>query len=884
MNLLRTYLSRVTNLLRKNGLEKELDDEMRAHLELLVEEKIRKGMSALEAGHAARREFGGLEQNKELYREQRGLPFLETLLQDLRYALRTLHKNPSFAAIAILTLALGMGANTAIFSVVYGIALRPLPFPQPERVVQLVESSKGETQEKEVTYQELQFLEEHRAPFAYLASYTPVGFNLALQAEAERVNGLHVSSDYFQVLGIKPILGRDFQADEDQGGGARVALLSEALWKRDTGADPKIIGRIIKLDGEPFTVIGVLPAGFERINTPLTHGETELWVPLALVARTVGSGQNLAVIGRLRNGVTLGQGRAQMEGVSEDFRKTFANELEPESRLDLSSYQSMLSNDLRTILFVLFGAVAFVLLIACANVANLLLGRAAERSKEIAIRLALGASRTRLIRQMITESILLSLCGALGGLLLARYGLLAILAIRPANLPRAADIHLDVWAFVFALTVALLAGIGFGLAPALKCSRSGVSEALKESTGRASGGRSRVRLRGMLAVSEIALSLMLLTGATLLIETFWRVLRTDPGFNPSHILTTQIWLSGSKYDSMPKVENFYEAVLERMQRIPGVQSAAVVEAGLPIERGLNMFVQAVGQEQGSSADYRMITPHYFQVMGIPVRQGRAFLDLDGANSQPVAIVNETFARQHWPQANAVGQYLKIGNGQAAIEVVGVAGDVKSYLDRPAEPSVFVPASQSSYEVMKLIEGWFATAVVVRAAGDPSALGQSVVEQLHAVNPSIASGQVRTMEQIRSEAVAVRQFNMVLLSLFAALAVLLAAIGIYGVMAYNVTQRAHEIGVRLALGAHPRQVLRLVLGEGLAMTAIGVLLGIAGGLALTRLLQSYLYEVKPTDLPAFLSTALFLGLVALAACWIPARRAMRLDPLVALRYE
>ncbi|MGH9676063.1 MAG: ABC transporter permease, partial [Candidatus Acidiferrum sp.] len=586
--------------------------------------------------------------------------------------------------------------------------------------------------------------------------------------------------------------------------------------------------------------------------------------------------------------IPLDKARAQMGIVTDEFRKAFAGELDADTKLDLARYQAMLSSDLRTILFVLFGAVAFVLLVACANIANLLLGRAAKRSKEIAVRTALGASRGRLIRQMLSESILLALFGGPVGLGLARFGLQGLLALSPSDLPRAVDIHLDGWAFGFALLVAVLTGVAFGLAPALRNSKSGVSEVLKEGAGRISAGARRTRIRSLLVIGEIGLSLVLLTGAVLLIETFWHVLRTDPGFEPAHVLSMQIWLAGSKYDSRQQVTNFYDELLQKIQTLPGVRSAAVVAAGLPMERGGNMPVQVPGKENDRSFGYRIITPRYFQTMGTPLHLGRSFEVADSSSASPVAMVSASFARGAWPNGNPLGQHVRVGSpggGQdPPREVIGVVADVKSYLDQPAEPTVYIPVAQAPFGIMKLFEGWFATAIVVRTSPDPLALSRAVAEQLHAVNPAIASGHVRSMEQVRSGAVAMRKFSMVLLSLFAALAVLLAAIGIYGVMAYNVSQRTYEIGVRVALGAHPRQVLRLVLGEGIRLAGVGVLVGIAGAFALTRVLESYLYEVKPTDPLAFLSTAFFLGGIALFACWIPARRATKVDPLVALRCE
>jgi len=885
MRWLSVAFERVAGVFLKNRGDSELDEELQSHIDALTKENIRRGLSAEEARYAARREFGGLEQTKEIYRRQRGIPFLENVFQDLKFALRGLRRSPGFAAIAILTLALGIGANTAIFSVVYGILLRPLPNPEPERIVQITEKYKGETYDKSFSYRELQFLKTQNLPVESLAAYTALGFTFTRGNDAERVSGLHVSSDYFHVLGMKPILGRDFLPEEDRGDGTRVAMLSYGLWKRRTGSDAHIAGQQISLDGAAFTVIGVMPAGFERLNTPLTHGDTDVWVPLALVAHTVGSGQNLETIGRLNQGISLRQAGAEAETSTGEFRKNFPNQLGPEETLSVARYQSMLSSDIRTMLLALFGAVAFVLLIASANVANLLLGRAAARTKEIAVRTALGATRGRLVRQMITESLLLSLLGALLGLLVARFGLAAMLAVSPRDLPRAMDIHLDGWAFGFSFFVALLIGGVFGLAPAIKISRSVVSEALKEGAGRTSGGGRRAWFRKTLVVSEIALSLVLLTGAALLIETFWHVLKTDPGFNPTRVASVQIWLAGTKYTSTPEVAQFYDEALGKIESIPGVQSAAVVGAGIPLERGVNMAARVPGTDSFQSCDFRMIAPHYFQTLGIPVKLGKVFEASDNNLSRPVVIVNESMARLLWPGKNAIGERLEFADEKSsAREVIGIVGDVKSHLDQPAKPTAFIPIGQGSYPVMKLLEGWFPSVVVVRSSVEPLTLGHAVTEAIHEVNPSVPTGAVRTMEQIRSTDVSMREFNMILLSVFAGLALLLAAIGIYGVMAYNVAQRVREIGIRMALGANPAQVLRSVLREGLILTGVGAALGMAGAFAITRVLQAYLFGVSATDPSAFAGTAVLLGLVALVACWVPARRATRVDPLVALRCE
>jgi putative ABC transport system permease protein len=804
-------------------------------------------------------------------------------LQDVRYALRQLRRSPGFTAVALITLALGIGANTAIFSVVYGILLRPLPYEHPERIVELCELNQGHAYEKDLTYRQLQFLRAAGGPFQSLAAFTNVGFNLVAGGAAQRVNGLHVSSGYFQVLRVQPLLGRTFSADEDSADGSRVAILSEGLWKR-MGSDRTLVGRAVLLDGASFTVVGVMPADFERLNTPLTHGETEVWAPLALVRHTVGSEENLATIGRLKDRVSLGQARSQVAIIGEEFRHAFPDELGPASSLYLEGYQVMLSTDLRTILLILFGAVVFVLLIACANITNLLLGRAVVRGREMAIRISLGGSRARLFRQLITESLLLSTFGAVAGVVLANWGLKVILAFSPTDLPRVEDIRLDLRALGFALGLALVTGLVFGVVPAFRACRHNLNETLKEGTGRAGLGKRPAFFRRALVVAEIGLALMLLTGAVLLTETFWRVLRTDPGFNPSHVLSMQIWISGSKYNSTETAANFYDNVVQRIERLPGVQSAAVAAAGLPLERGGNMSVEVPGRATPDAYGFRMVTSGFFRTMSIPLKAGRFIDPSDGEHGAAVAVVSESFARRIFQSENVLGQHLRVGDSDSEREIVGVVGDVKSYLDQPAEPTVFIPVAQAPFEMMKIFESWFATSIGVRTAIDPLTLSQSVQEQLHAVDPSVASGRVRTMEQVRSAAVALRQFNMTLLALFAALAAALAALGIYGVMAYNVRQRTREIGLRMAFGAQRSHVLGMIYREALLLAGAGVAIGTAGARALNRLLESYLYEVKPGDPVAFVATVVLLAAVTMVASTIPARRATRIDPMEALRYE
>lgn len=882
MRRARQLLTRVANLVTGRRQEDRLRVEIEEHIALQTEENIRAGMSRTEACRQALLKFGAVEPIREAYRDQESIPFVENLLLDLKYGLRILRKSPGFTAVAVLTLALGMGVNTAMFSIVYGVVFRPLPYPQSQRIVELTESSPRGSDEKDVTYQELQFLQEHSSPFQFLSGYTVQGYNLGVGNKTERVKGQPVSADYFHVLGIRPLLGRDFLADDHIGNGAHVAILSYEIWQKHMGGDRATIGRTVTLDGEPFTVIGVMPPGLEASVDPILPGDTDVWTPLALVSQTAGSGQNLEVLGRLGPGLSLAQAQAQMRSITTEFRKAFPHELGPTTTLSIQSYHTMLSSDVRTILLVLFGAVGFVLLIACVNVANLLLGRATARSREFAVRAALGASRKRLVRQLLTESVLLSIMAAVLALLLARIGMRSLVALSPSDLPRVNDIHLDRWAFAFTLAVAVITGILFGLIPAFRASSGEIYEKLGEATARVSSGRRHGRFRAALAVTEVALCLVLLTGAALMIETFWHVRNTDPGFNPSHVLSIEVYLSGSHYNSTTAVSRYYEQAVQRIKSLPGVQSASAVTAGLPLRRGANFGLSVAGKQVPHTFGIRMIMSDYFRTMDVPLVLGRSLTVADDEKSAPAAAISQEAARLLFPGQNPIGQRFQFA--RLDWQVIGVVGDVKSYLDEPADANVYIPLAQTSYPVLKLVSIWFPEYIVVRTSSDPLALSHNIEQQLQAIDPSIGIGHIRTMEQVRSAAVAMRQFNMTLLSLFAALALVLAAIGIYGVISYSVTQRTHEIGVRIALGAARGDVMRLLLGQGMVLAGLGIGLGIAGALALTRLLESYLYRVQPTDPIALSSTALLLGVVAIVASYIPARRATRVDPLIALRHE
>ena len=811
---------------------------------------------------------------------------MRSIWQDLRYAMRVLAKSPGFAAVAVLTLALGIGANTAIFTVVYGVLLRPLPFPQPDRIVQLAEAFREDSDEMDLSWNELEHLREYGQLFEHIAGYTDVGFNLATGTEAEHVRGVPASAEYFQVLGVRPAWGRDFLPEEDRGEGQRVAILSHELWLRRFGGEPGLIGRKILLSGDAYTVVGVMPAGFDpRANSELNPGtRADVWVPLALVAKSAGSGENLAVIARLNSTVTTAQLLSQMDVVTRDFRVRYPNVVGQELVMSFRPYQAMIGLGMRPFLLVLLGAIGFVLLIACANVANLFLARGSSRGREIAVRIAMGASRGRLIRQLLTESLLIALAGGALGLVVAYAGLSSLLATAPVNLPRVSDIRLDGWVFVFAFLISIATGAAFGVAPALYATKTNLNESLKEGEGRASAGAGRARLRQGLVIGELALSLVLLTGAGLMIATFERLMNTSPGFDPHHLLTMQFWMTGSKYASAPEVMKFYRAVEQRIEGLPGVTAGGVVAAGLPLERGGNNGVRIAGAKESEwiNMDYREITPGYFQSIGTPLKQGRGITEADSEVSNPVVVINEAAARKYFPDRSSLGEHLYISG--VLCEVVGVVGDVKSHLDQPAEPTTFVPAAQAKLGTSNLFEGWFPRSIVVRTTGDPLLLSQALREAVAATDPLVPTGAIRSMDQVLSRSLALRSFMMLLLGFFGGLALLLASVGIYGVIAFAVSQRTREIGVRMALGARPADVLRMVLREGMTLVGAGVVLGVAASLMLTRLLEGMVYGVRVRDPLIFAAVDLLLVAVSLVACYVPARRATRVDPLVALRYE
>ena len=833
---------------------------------------------------------------------------MKNVWQDIRFGSRAIVRQPGFAAIIILTLALGIGANTAIFSVVYGILLRPLPYPQPDRITQVSISYNGVLDYSGFNAPEFNFWQAHNQPFAAVASTTGVGFNLSSGNLPLRIHALRVSKDYFRVMGVQPALGREFTQDEDSANGSNVAILGYALWKSEFGGDAGLVGKTISLDGAPYTVVGIMPAGFQNVSL---RGDsdtgTELWTTIGQVANSIGRGINYTVIARLKDGVSTEQANSYLAIAMKEFTKQF-----PSQRFSSRNHATfsaeplihMASLGYRTKLLVLFGAIGFVLLIACANVATLLMLRAASRGKEFAIRTALGASRVRLFRQLLTESLVLAAAGGTLGLLVANWGLKLLLALAPADLPRASAISLDGWALAFTALISLLTGVLFGIAPAFQSSKTDLNNSLKESVGRATAGLSRSRLRSTLAVSEIALSLVLLAGAALLVKTFANLLNANAGFDPHPILTLQTWTTGQKFAATPtkanffgemmnpaEVSHFYQGILDKIQSTPGVEGAAVVGGGLPLADGGNVFVwlPSEGESNGISADFRSISSDYFRTLNIPLLQGRLFAKSDSPNSGKVALINEEFAREKFSKRDPIGQMLNVDGTPR--QIVGVVRDVKSSIygtdvssGFPVPATVFIPLAQDSGAIQEFQHYGMPVYIVVRTSLATLSIGHAVEDAIHSAEPELPIGHVKSMEQILSTSLSFQRFTMTLMSIFAGLALVLATLGIYGVIAYSVTQRTHEIGIRMALGAHPGDVLRMVVRQGITLGGIGVALGIAGALGTTGFLATQLYGVKPSDPLVLAAVSGALIIIALLASYIPARRAASADPLVALRYE
>lgn len=813
---------------------------------------------------------------------------METLMQDIRYALRVIINNPAFSIIAVLALALGIGATSAIFSVVNAVVLRPLPYKNPDRLMTLWEQSlQRNVPEMPISYANYKDWVEQNQVFDHIAIFSFTGLNLAGTGEPERVFGVRAAASLFPLLQVNPMLGRAFTEEEDRVGVAPVVVLSHSLWRRRFDSDTEVIGKAVTFNNQSYTIVGVMPAGFEfpsgfSFRNRVINDPIEFWTPIALTAglQPRGAHSHLAV-GRLKQGVTVEQARAEMSAIQSRLEQQYPD-ANTGITVNLLPMHEQITGNIRPALLVLLGAVAFVLLIACANVANLLLARATARQKEIAIRTALGASRWRIVRQLLTESVMLSMAGGLLGLLIALWGTSLLIAVSPNTIPRAKDISVDGGVLLFTIIVSVLTGLLFGLVPALQASKLELNETLKEGARGTSGGIHRNRVRSVLVVTEVALSLVLLVGAGLLIKSFIRLQQAGLGFTTENLLTMRVSLPPAKYNDAVKQGDFYKQALERLRNLPGVQAASGVTM-MPLTPNYSATdfrfegrpVPPPGEEVISS--HAAAAPDYFRAMGIPFISGRDFTERDNREAPGVAIISESFAHSFMHGEDPIGKRIAFGDDNPRwLSIVGVVADVKHFgLDIPARPVVYTMYLQNSGAQMSL---------VLRAASDPASLAPFARREILAVDKDQPISDVRTMQELLSESIASRRFSMLLLALFAAVALILAAVGIYGVMSYSVTQRTHEIGIRMALGAQTRDVLKLIVGQGMIVALAGVVIGLAASFALTRLMESLLFGISATDPLTFFIIPLVLVAVAFGACLVPALRAAKVDPMIALRYE
>jgi len=880
MLLLDKVARRLRALLRRRDVERELDEELRFHIEKQVEHNVARGMNSDEALRAALATFGRVQNIKEECRDARGVRPVEDMLQDLRYGVRKLLKSPGFALVAIMTLALGIGANTAIFSVVNAVLLRPLPFERPEELVKVYGTRASRSSfSRPHSYLNFNDLRAQNQTFEALAAYTGSSSALSGADAPEQITGVVSSGDIFHVLGTKPLMGRLLEAGDERPGGSNAVVISHGLWQRRFGGDPHIVGRVIRLDGLDREIVGVTPAdfSFEFVTSP-----ADFWMAIDPAQGPYKSRGSifLDVIGRLKSGVSVEQAGADLGVVWSRLEQQY-QDANAGVGVRLAAAQEDLVGDVRPTLLVLLGAVGFVLLIACANVANLLLARAARRSREIAVRSALGAWRGRIVRQLMTESLLLAFAGGLLGLLFALWGVRILSAFVPENVPRFGETSIDLRVLGFTLAASVVTGFLFGIAPALQSSRFDLNEALKDGGRGGTDGRGRKRVRSLLIVSEVALSLVLLVGAGLLIKSFFKLRNTDPGFDPAHTLTASLSLAPIRYDTDEKVVDFFRLLDERVRAMPGVESVGAVTP-LPLsENAYSFSFEIVGQPplppgQGNSASARFVTPDYFRAQGIPLREGRVFNDADKAGAPKVIIVNEAFARRYLPGVEPLGQRLKLGLNSIEGEIVGVVGDIRgSRIATPAAPEYYVPNALVGSTDMTL---------VIRTKGDPASLTPALRQAVTEMDKDQPLYDVRTMDSLVARSVARQRFSMTLVGVFSVLAMMLAAVGIFSVMSFLVSQRTHEIGVRMALGARQRDILSMVVRQGLVLTLVGVCVGLSGAFALTRLMSGLLYEVSATDPFVYGGITVLLAVVAVLACYVPARRATKVDPLIALRYE
>ena len=870
-------LRRWRALTHRDELDQELDEELRFHLDRLIEQNINNGMTPEDARHAALKTFSRVDQSKEECRDARGVELVENIMRDISYSLRILIKNYAFTIVVIATLALGIGANTAIFSFANGILLRPLPYPQSERLVVLDETApKRGIDSMSVSYPNFLDWREQNKSFEDIGVYFETSrFALSGAGDPVEVRGSFISHGLFEILRVSPQLGRTFTANEDRPEEDGVVILGHNLWQRNFGGDSNIIGRKIMLNGRARTVVGVMPPGFRFPDI------AELWAPVALTPQTfTRTDHGLGSIARLKDGVTLAEAQAEMHNIAARIEQQ--NPVTNEGLdVKVSSLHDTLSGDYREALLILLGVVGCVLLVACVNVANLMLARATARQREFALRAALGASRWRIMRQLLVESLLLASVGGVVGFVLSIWALRLLLTAIPGQLPFWMNFGIDLRVLGFTAAITLLTGLLFGAAPALQTSRVDLNDTLKERGRGASGVRSRAR--SLLVVSEIALSLMVLVGAGLMIQSFLRLKRVNIGLNAHNLLTANLSLPRAKYKDDQRIA-FYKQLLERLRHLPGVEAASATTT-LPL--GGNLWGRSLTVEgfpvlsvgQAPTIQHTLVTPDYFRTMGIPLLAGRDFNDADAKGSPDVTIIDERLAREYWPNQSPLGKRIRFGppeDNEPWHTIVGVVGTVRHQrMQEDTRKSVYLPHQ-------KIPVGGLA--LVLRTSSNPQELTGAIRREVGQLDPDLPVSEVATMEEVVAESIWQPRLYATLFGAFAAGALLLALIGIYGVMAFLVQTRTHEIGVRMALGATTRDVFKLIVGRGMKLTAVGVFIGVGGAIAVTRLMHSLLFNTSATDPVTFILISLLLSVAAFLACYIPARRAAKVDPLIALRYE
>jgi predicted permease len=873
----------VSNLFRRDRVERELDDEVRAHLAMLIDEKIAGGLSIEEAHRMARIELGGVDQVKEQVRDVRIGAMIEQVWQDGRYAMRIMRKNAGFTAIAVTTLALGIGANTAIFSLVDGILLRPLPYQQPDRLVKLMQSQRQIGLDPwNLSQASFANFRDNSHSLEAVAAYANNGVNLTGDGDPERIQVTNVTADFFTVLGLPPVLGRTFRSEEDTPGRNGICVISYGFWQRRFAGDPRVVGRSINLNNIPTEVIGVMPNGFA-----FPRPATEVWMPIALnPTRT--APYFLKGLARLGPGVSSSEAEAETTGLLWNFARQHPDISESRVPLEEGSALKTLVTPLKDAivgntekpLLILLCAVGLVLLIACANVANLLLARATSRVREIAVRFALGATSARVARQLLTESVLLAFIGAVGGMMLAWLGVRMLGRLPIDGIPRIEEVTVDGTVLAFTAGIALLTGLLFGLMPALRAYKMGMVAAMHEG-GR--GATSSRRSNSALVASQFALSFILLVGAGLLLKSFKRLESVDLGFNPEKMVTMFISVPPQKYAKPEQTIQFYQTLIDRVRSLPGIRAAGLM-TNLPFVGDGNsdgFIVEGHEPSEGSKAEQvqaqlMSMTPGSLQAMGIPLLRGRDFLETDRSDSPPVAVVDQTLARMYWPDGDAIGKRVETTGDLQWMTIVGVVRGIKQDdLAEKLQPHIYAPLAQSPT---------LRTQLVIRTDGAVNAASAAVRDEVQQLDTDIPVYSIRSMHEVVGRTLNSQRLTNMLLTAFSVLAMLLAAVGVYGTMSLYVGSRKNEFGIRMALGAKPGVLLRSVLREGMLLIAAGVAIGIGGALVLTRAIASLLFEVSPTDPVVFTGVPLLLVVVALIACFVPARRASRVDPMVALRHE